>query len=815
MPTFSRSLEQSLHRALALANERHHEYATLEHLLLAMIDDQDASAVMRACNVDLDKLRRSLVAYLESELENLITDGAEDSKPTAGFQRVIQRAVIHVQSSGREEVTGANVLVAIFAERESHAAYFLQEQDMTRYDAVNYISHGIAKRPGLTESRPVRGADEETDAKGGGGSGGDEPKKKGDALEAYCVNLNKKAKEGKIDPLIGRDSEISRTIQVLCRRQKNNPLFVGEAGVGKTAIAEGLARRIIHGEVPEVLKNATVFALDMGTLLAGTRYRGDFEERLKQVIKEIEAYPGAIMFIDEIHTVIGAGATSGGAMDASNLLKPALAGGSIRCIGSTTYKEYRQYFEKDRALVRRFQKIDVNEPSIPDAIEILKGLKPYFEEYHKLKYTNEAIKAAVELSSRYIHDRKLPDKAIDVIDESGAAQMLLPEGRRKKTIGIKEIETTISTMARIPAKTVSKDDAAVLQHLEQTLKTVVYGQDKAIESLSASIKLARAGLREPEKPIGCYLFSGPTGVGKTEVAKQLALSLGVELIRFDMSEYMERHTISRLIGAPPGYVGFDQGGLLTDGVDQHPHSVLLLDEIEKAHPDLFNVLLQVMDHGKLTDHNGKQVDFRNVILIMTTNAGASDMAKAAFGFTRDKREGDDTEAINRMFTPEFRNRLDATITFAHLSQEIIAQVVEKFVLQLEAQLGDRNVTIELSEEAARWLIASGYDELMGARPMARVIQEHIKKPLADEVLFGQLKNGGHVRVIVTKDEAGRDKLGFEFLDGRVTPKPEKLPAVRPKAKRKSSPRPKPKGGGDGGGGNNKRGSVPKVPLLKV
>ena len=808
MPTFSRSLEQSLHRALALANERHHEYATLEHLLLAMIDDSDASAVMRACNVDLDKLRRSLVAYLESELENLITDGSEDSKPTAGFQRVIQRAVIHVQSSGREEVTGANVLVAIFAERESHAAYFLQEQDMTRYDAVNYISHGIAKRPGLTEARPVRGAEEETDAKGGG----DEPKKKGDALEAYCVNLNKKAKDGKIDPLIGRDSEISRTIQVLCRRQKNNPLFVGEAGVGKTAIAEGLARRIIHGEVPEVLKNATVFALDMGTLLAGTRYRGDFEERLKQVIKEIEAYPGAIMFIDEIHTVIGAGATSGGAMDASNLLKPALAGGSIRCIGSTTYKEYRQYFEKDRALVRRFQKIDVNEPSVPDAIEILKGLKPYFEEYHKLKYTNDAIKAAVELSSRYIHDRKLPDKAIDVIDELGAAQMLLPESRRKKTIGVKEIETTIATMARIPPKTVSKDDAEVLQHLEQTLKTVVYGQDKAIESLSASIKLARAGLREPEKPIGCYLFSGPTGVGKTEVAKQLAASLGVELIRFDMSEYMERHTISRLIGAPPGYVGFDQGGLLTDGVDQHPHCVLLLDEIEKAHPDLFNVLLQVMDHGKLTDHNGKQVDFRNVILIMTTNAGAADMAKEAYGFTRTKREGDDTEAISKMFSPEFRNRLDATITFGHLPQDVIAQVVEKFVLQLEAQLGDRNVTIELSEEASRWLIANGYDELMGARPMARVIQEHIKKPLADEVLFGHLKSGGHVRVIVDKDEQGRDKLGFEFLDGPVTPKPEKLPAAR-KAKRRAASRPKPKGDkGDGGG---KRSSVPKVPLIKA
>ncbi|HTQ82338.1 MAG TPA: ATP-dependent Clp protease ATP-binding subunit ClpA [Pseudolabrys sp.] len=799
MPTFSRSLEQSLHRALALANERHHEYATLEHLLLALIDDQDASAVMRACNVDLDKLRRSLVAYLESELENLITDGAEDSKPTAGFQRVIQRAVIHVQSSGREEVTGANVLVAIFAERESHAAYFLQEQDMTRYDAVNYISHGIAKRPGLTEPRPVRGVEEEADTKSG-----DEPKKKGDALEAYCVNLNKKARDGKIDPLIGRDAEISRTIQVLCRRQKNNPLFVGEAGVGKTAIAEGLARRIIHGDVPDVLKGATVFALDMGTLLAGTRYRGDFEERLKQVIKELEAYPGAIMFIDEIHTVIGAGATSGGAMDASNLLKPALASGTLRCIGSTTYKEYRQYFEKDRALVRRFQKIDVNEPTVEDAIDILKGLKPYFEEYHKLKYTNDAIKAAVELSSRYIHDRKLPDKAIDVIDESGAAQMLLPESRRKKTIGIKEIETTIATMARIPPKTVSKDDAEVLQHLEQTLKTTVYGQDKAIESLAASIKLARAGLREPEKPIGCYLFSGPTGVGKTEVAKQLALSLGVELIRFDMSEYMERHTVSRLIGAPPGYVGFDQGGLLTDGVDQHPHCVLLLDEIEKAHPDLFNVLLQIMDHGKLTDHNGKQVDFRNVILIMTTNAGASDMAKSAYGFHRTKREGDDHEAITRMFTPEFRNRLDAVITFAHLSQEIIKQVVDKFVLQLEAQLGDRNVTIELSDEASRWLIANGYDELMGARPMARVIQEHIKKPLADEVLFGHLKDGGHVRVIVTKDENGRDKLGFEFLDGPVTPKPEKLPAVRPKQKRRSSPRPK-----------LKRGTVPKVPLIKA
>src|SRR5579871_2286431 len=812
MPTFSRSLEQSLHRALALANERHHEYATLEHLLLALIEDQDAAAVMRACNVDLDKLKRNLVDYIDGELDNLVTEGDDDSKPTAGFQRVIQRAVIHVQSSGREEVTGANVLVAIFAERESHAAYFLQEQDMTRYDAVNYISHGIAKRPGMSEAKPVRGVEDETDTKPG-----DDGKKKTDALEAYCVNLNKKARDGKIDPLIGREAELARTIQVLCRRQKNNPLYVGEPGVGKTAIAEGLARRIVNGDVPDVLKTSTVFALDMGSLLAGTRYRGDFEERLKQVIKELEAYPNSIVFIDEIHTVIGAGATSGGAMDASNLLKPALASGSLRCIGSTTYKEYRQYFEKDRALVRRFQKIDVNEPSPEEAIDILKGLKPYFEDYHKLRYTNEAIKAAVDLSVRYIHDRKLPDKAIDVIDEPGAAQMLLPEAKRKKMIGIKEIEATVATMARVPPKTVSKDDAEVLQHLDQTLKTVVYGQDKAITALSASIKLARAGLREPEKPIGSYLFSGPTGVGKTEVAKQLAASLGVPIHRFDMSEYMERHTVSRLIGAPPGYVGFDQGGLLTDNVDQTPHCVLLLDEIEKAHPDLFNILLQVMDHGKLTDHNGKQVDFRNVILIMTTNAGAADLAKAAYGFTRSKREGDDVEAINRMFAPEFRNRLDSIITFAHLSQEVIAKVVEKFVLQLEAQLADRDVTIELSDEAAKWLIAHGYDEQMGARPMARLIQEHIKKPLADEVLFGRLKAGGHVRVTVTKAEDGTEKLGFEYLDGPVTPKPEKLPEPhqskpkrRPPGPRSVTKPPGPKG--DGGGEPPRRGSVPKVPL---
>ena len=830
MPSFSRSLEQALHRALALAGERRHEYATLEHLLLALVDDQDAAAVMRACNVEIDVLRRNLVEYVDTELSNLTGDGRQDAKPTAGFQRVIQRAVIHVQSSGREEVTGANVLVAIFAERESHAAYFLQEQDMTRYDAVNYISHGIAKRPGASEAKPVRGAEEESASERPGSEDGEaRPKKKGDALEAYCVNLNKKARDGKIDPLIGRHSEVERTIQVLCRRQKNNPLLVGDPGVGKTAIAEGLARKIIQHEVPEVLADATVFSLDMGTLLAGTRYRGDFEERLKQVMKEIEAHPNAIMFIDEIHTVIGAGATSGGAMDASNLLKPALASGTLRCIGSTTYKEYRQYFEKDRALVRRFQKIDVNEPSIPDTIEIVKGLRPYFEEFHKLKYTTEAVKAAVELSARYINDRKLPDKAIDVIDETGASQMLVPEARRKRTIGIKEIEATIATMARIPPKTVSKDDAVVLQHLTENLKRVVYGQPNAIEALTSAIKLARAGLRDPDKPIGSYLFAGPTGVGKTEAAKQLAASLGVEMLRFDMSEYMERHTVSRLIGAPPGYVGFDQGGLLTDGIDQHPHCVLLLDEIEKAHPDLFNILLQVMDHGKLTDHNGKQVDFRNVIIIMTSNAGASDLAKSAYGFTQNKRSGDDVEAINRLFAPEFRNRLDAIISFGHLPKEVVAKVVDKFVLQLEAQLADRNVTIELSDEARDWLVENGYDDAMGARPMARLIQSTIKTPLADEVLFGRLKDGGAVKVVLKKPEGedgkgetgkGKGELGFEFPAGPVTPKPEKdvtNATKRKRSKPRSAPRKKatkrdggPSGGGSSGGGSVR--TVPKVPL---
>jgi ATP-dependent Clp protease ATP-binding subunit ClpA len=779
LTSFSRSLEQALHRALQLANDRNHEYATLEHLLLSLIDDQDAAAVMKACTVDLEELRRQLGDYVDAELEGLVLDGDDDAKPTTGFQRVVQRAVIHVQSSGREEVTGANVLVAIFAERESHAAYFLQEQKMTRYDAVNYISHGIAKRPGMSEQRSARGADEEI-------SESSEPDgQKHDALDAYCVNLNEKAKTGKIDPLIGRDAEIQRTIQVLCRRSKNNPLFVGDPGVGKTAIAEGLARRIVNADVPEVLQDATIFSLDMGSLLAGTRYRGDFEERLKAVVKEIEDYPGAVMFIDEIHTVIGAGATSGGAMDASNLLKPALQNGALRCIGSTTYKEYRQFFEKDRALVRRFQKIDVAEPTVPDAIKILKGLKPYFEDFHSVRYTADAISAAVELSAKYINDRKLPDKAIDVIDETGASQMLVPASRRKKTIGLKEVEDTIAKMARIPPKTVSRNDAGMLQNMEQTLKRVVYGQDKAIESLSAAIKLARAGLRDPEKPIGNYLFSGPTGVGKTEVAKQLALTMGVELLRFDMSEYMERHTISRLIGAPPGYVGFDQGGLLTDGVDQHPHCVLLLDEIEKAHPDLFNVLLQVMDHGKLTDHNGKAVDFRNVVLIMTTNAGAADMAKPAVGFGREKRTGEDVEAINKMFSPEFRNRLDATIAFGHLPTEVVHRVVEKFVLQLETQLADRGVTIELTTAAAQWLADRGYDDQMGARPLARLIQETIKKPLADEVLFGRLKSGGIVRVDVGRNPAGESDLVFDYPD--PTPKPKKPPA-KPKAKAKPKPK---------------------------
>jgi ATP-dependent Clp protease ATP-binding subunit ClpA len=767
----SRNLEQTLHRSLAFAAERRHEYATLEHLLLGLIDDADAATVLRACGVDLERLKRETMEFLDKDLAGLATDRAGDPKPTAGFQRVVQRAAIHVQSSGRDEVTGANVLVALFSERESHAVYFLQSQDMTRLDAVNFISHGIAKAPVRTNPRTPPGAGNAANASEPQ-DGEAEPKsaKRGqDALANYCVNLNKKAQSGKIDPLIGRETEIERTIQILCRRSKNNPLYVGDPGVGKTAIAEGLAKRIVDGDVPEVLSKSVIYALDMGALLAGTRYRGDFEERLKAVVSELEALPNSVLFIDEIHTVIGAGATSGGAMDASNLLKPALASGSLRCIGSTTYKEFRTYFEKDRALVRRFQKIDVNEPNLEDAIKILRGLKPVYEKHHKVRYTDEAIRASVELAAKYIHDRKLPDKAIDVIDEVGASRMLLPENKRRKTVTLKDVEEIVAKIARIPPKSVSADDKETLRTLERDLKSMVFGQDKAIEALAAAIKLSRAGLRDAEKPIGNYLFSGPTGVGKTEVAKQLASTLGIELTRFDMSEYMERHSISRLIGAPPGYVGFDQGGLLTDAIDQHPHCVLLLDEIEKAHPDLFNILLQVMDHGKLTDHNGKIVDFRNVILIMTTNAGAAEMTKAAIGFGRDIRLGEDEEAIKRMFTPEFRNRLDAVIGFAGLTPEIVARVVEKFIMQLEAQLADRNVTIELSSSAKEFLAERGYDPLYGARPLARVIQELIKKPLAEELLFGKLTRGGAVKVTL-KD----NQLAFDIAEAnpQPTPKPD-------------------------------------------
>ena len=757
MPSFSNTLEQAIHSALALANSRSHEFATLEHLLLALIDEPDAVRVMKACSVDTEELRTTLVDYIDDDLSNLVTDiEGSEAVPTAAFQRVIQRAAIHVQSSGRSEVTGANVLVAIFAERESNAAYFLQDQDMTRYDAVNFIAHGVAKNPAYGESRPVTGAsDNEEEAQPQEPQG----EQKESALAKYCVDLNAKSREGDIDPLIGRDSEVERCIQVLCRRRKNNPLLVGDPGVGKTAIAEGLARKIVAGETPEVLSKTTIYSLDMGALLAGTRYRGDFEERLKAVVNELEEHPDAVLFIDEIHTVIGAGATSGGAMDASNLLKPALQGGKLRTMGSTTYKEFRQHFEKDRALSRRFQKIDVNEPSVEDTIKILKGLKPYFEEHHSVKYTADAIKTAVELSARYINDRKLPDKAIDVIDEAGAAQHLVAESKRRKSLGAKEIEAVVAKIARIPPKNVSKDDAEVLKDLEASLKRVVFGQDAAIDALSSAIKLARAGLREPEKPIGNYLFAGPTGVGKTEVAKQLADTLGVELLRFDMSEYMEKHAVSRLIGAPPGYVGFDQGGQLTDGVDQHPHCVLLLAEIEKAHPDVYNILLQVMDHGSLTDHNGRTVSFRNVILIMTSNAGAAEQAKAAIGFGRDRREGEDTAAIERTFTPEFRNRLDAVISFAPLPKSVILQVVEKFVLQLEAQLMDRNVTIELTKPAAEWLAEKGYDDKMGARPLGRVIQEDIKKPLAEELLFGKLAKGGVVKVAVKDGKLTLDLSG--------------------------------------------------------
>ncbi len=772
MPSFARELEQTLHNALAEASRRRHEYATLEHLLIALIDDEHASKVMTACGVSRDELRASVKHYLDNELGALVADTGTDPTPTSGFQRVVQRAILHVQSSGRDEVTGANVLVALFSERESYAVYFLQQQDMSRLDAVTYISHGVGKGEAPAEPREVGASEEKSGEKEG---------KKESALKQFTIDLNEKAKAGKVDPLIGRSAEVDRTVQILCRRSKNNPLYVGDPGVGKTAIAEGLARKIIEGDVPDVLKGATIYALDMGALLAGTRYRGDFEERLKSVVAELEKLPNAILFIDEIHTVIGAGATSGGAMDASNLLKPALSSGAIRCIGSTTYKEFRNHFEKDRALLRRFQKIDVNEPTVEDTIKIIAGLRSSFEQHHNVRYTPDAVKSAVELSARYIHDRKLPDKAIDVIDEVGAMQMLVPPSRRKKVITTKEIEAVVATMARIPPKSVSTDDKRVLENLEADLKRVVFGQDLAIEKLASAIKLSRAGLREPDKPIGNYLFSGPTGVGKTEVARQLASVMGIPLQRFDMSEYMERHSVSRLIGAPPGYVGYDQGGLLTDAVDQHPHSVLLLDEIEKAHPDLFNILLQVMDNGKLTDHHGKTVDFRNVILVMTTNAGAADMARESIGFGAATREDAQEDAVKKMFTPEFRNRLDAIVPFAYLPPAVVSRVVDKFILQLELQLADRGVHIELDDEARQWLTDRGYDKLYGARPMARLVQEKIKQPLAEELLFGKLVNGGEVKVRI-KDNAP----SFEIVP--APPKAAKPKGGKPKAKATAKPK---------------------------
>ncbi|NNC72463.1 MAG: ATP-dependent Clp protease ATP-binding subunit ClpA [Sphingomonadaceae bacterium] len=771
MPSFARELEQTLHNALAEAANRKHEYATLEHLLLALTDDDHAAQVMTACGVEISELQEAVAVYLDNELEALKIDGTTDPSPTSGFQRVVQRAILHVQSSGRDEVTGANVLVALFSERESYAVYFLQQQDMSRLDAVSYISHGVGKGEQSDDPTEVRGVDEDeqTEQKPGG------KKKNESALKQFCVNLNEKAEAGKIDPLIGRAIEVDRTVQILCRRSKNNPLYVGEPGVGKTAIAEGLARRIVEKDVPEVLEPAVIFALDMGALLAGTRYRGDFEERLKAVVTELEKMPDAILFIDEIHTVIGAGATSGGAMDASNLLKPALSSGSIRCIGSTTYKEFRNHFEKDRALLRRFQKIDINEPTVEDTIKILQGLRPHFEDHHNVKYTAAAIESAVELSARYINDRKLPDKAIDVIDESGASQMLVAPSKRRKMITPNEIEQVVSMMARIPPKQVSTDDKTALESLEKDLKRVVFGQDLAIETLASAIKLSRAGLREPQKPIGNYLFSGPTGVGKTEVARQISSIMGIPLERFDMSEYMERHSVSRLIGAPPGYVGYDQGGLLTDAVDQNPHCVLLLDEIEKAHPDLFNVLLQVMDNGKLTDHHGKTVDFRNVILIMTTNAGAADLASEGIGFGNTSKEAASEEAVKKMFTPEFRNRLDAVVPFGYLPPAVVARVVDKFILELEMQLEDRSVHIKLDDESKAWLTERGYDKLYGARPMSRLIQQKIKQPLAEELLFGKLVNGGEVGVTV-KDGA---------LDFELTPAPPKRKP--PKKKKKAKP----------------------------
>jgi len=737
----NRELEESLNQAFANAREKRHEFITVEHLLLALLDNGSAVETLRACGADIAKLSDELTRFVDETTPLLPLRDERDVQPTLGFQRVLQRAVFHVQSSGKREVSGANVLVAIFSEQESQAVYFLKKQDVTRLDVVNYISHGIAKVREEGSFEKLTSNEEES---------GEQPQQS--PLELYATNLNQLAAEGRIDPLIGRKSEIERTIQVLCRRRKNNPLFVGEAGVGKTALAEGLAKKIVDGEVPEILTSSTIYALDLGALLAGTKYRGDFEKRLKAVLAQLKQESGSILFIDEIHTIIGAGAASGGAMDASNLIKPVLANGDLKCIGSTTYQEYRGIFEKDRALARRFQKIDVTEPSVEETIQILAGLKSRFEEHHSVRYTNQSLRAAAELADRYINERHLPDKAIDVIDEAGANQQLQPPSKRKKTIGVREVEAIVAKIARIPPKSVSIDDKKTLRNLERDLKLVIYGQDQAIDALASSIKLSRAGLGSEQKPIASFLFAGPTGVGKTEVTRQLARIMGIELIRFDMSEYMERHTVSRLIGAPPGYVGFDQGGLLTEAIAKQPHAVLLLDEIEKAHPDVFNLLLQVMDHGTLTDNNGRKADFRNVVIIMTTNAGADRVSRASIGFAKQDHSTDAMEAIKRMFTPEFRNRLDAIIQFKALDADTITHVVDKFIYELEAQLEERGVTLTIEDEARVWLAIHGHDTDMGARPMARVIQDNIKKPLAEELLFGRLANGGHVTINVEDDQ---------------------------------------------------------------
>ena len=749
----AQELEVSLHMAFVEARQKRHEFITVEHLLLALLDNPSAAEVLRACAAKIEELRKELTNFVNEHTPRV--EGTEDidTQPTLGFQRVIQRAILHVQSSGKKEVTGANVLVAIFGEKDSHAVYFLQRQNISRLDVVNFISHGITKTPqaGAAPARPAGESEQGEQEQESAGPGG--------ALENYTQNLNQQALLGKIDPLIGREKEVERVIQTLCRRRKNNPLLVGEAGVGKTAIAEGLAHRIVEGRVPEILADAQVYALDMGALLAGTKYRGDFEQRLKAVLKQLVENHNAILFIDEIHTLIGAGAASGGTLDASNLLKPALSSGQLKCIGATTYTEFRQIFEKDHALSRRFQKVDVVEPSVNETIEILKGLKSRFEEHHGIKYSSSALSSAAELSARYINDRHLPDKAIDVIDEAGAAQRILPKSRQKKLIGKTEIEEIVAKIARIPPRNVSNDDKAALKTLDRDLKNVVFGQDAAIEALAKAIKMSRSGLGNPQKPIGAFLFSGPTGVGKTEVARQLAYTLGIELVRFDMSEYMERHAVSRLIGAPPGYVGFDQGGLLTEQVNKKPHCVLLLDEIEKAHPDIYNILLQVMDHGTLTDNNGRQADFRNTILIMTTNAGAETMQKAIIGFSAKREQGDEMSDIKRLFTPEFRNRLDAMISFKALDNEVILRVVDKFLMQLEAQLHEKKVEAHFSDELKAWLAEKGFDPLMGARPMARLIQDTIRSALADELLFGRLVNGG--KVTIDLDEDDKVKLVFE------------------------------------------------------